>query len=199
MSFFGFARRFFGPIFRIFYWVRTENKKVMKESRGRGLILCSNHTSYVDPVILGMVSGRNIRFMGKEELFKKKYISWFLKKLGAFPVSRGSGDTGAIDVSVELIKNGEVLGIFPEGNRGKCGELRRLKSGTMVIAAQSSADIIPVIINCKEKIRMFRKITVRFGDVIKYEELGIDPENLRTLRNGTKIVSEKMTELYDKE
>ena len=104
------------------------------------VIFCANHVSIIDPVFLEMCQKRHIFFMAKAELFD----SWFGrnilgKALGAFPVKRGAGDTGAIDTAEEIVRSGRVLGIFPEGTRSKDGALGRPKSGAALRPGRAGA------------------------------------------------------------
>ena len=78
------------------------------------MILCSNHRSVMDPILLGTsVKKRPIRYMAKEELFVKhgKAVNHFLRALGAFPVKRGRGDTKAIEQAIEILEQGGLLGL----------------------------------------------------------------------------------------
>ena len=80
-----------------------------------GCILASNHDSLVDPFILAVVTTREIRYMAKSELFAHRAMAAALRSLGAFPVERGGGDQAAFSEAAELLRGGEVLGIFPQG------------------------------------------------------------------------------------
>ena len=114
--------------------------------------------------------------MAKAELFSKKIGAWFFgKQLGAFPVKRGAGDTGAIDTAKEIVNSGKLLGIFPEGTRSRDGQLGRAKSGAALIAAQTGAAVIPVAIKAKDqKIRPFHKAFILIGPALTLEELHLD-------------------------
>ena len=80
-----------------------------------GCILASNHESIVDPFILGVATTREIRFMAKSELFENRALAAVMRVLGAFPVARGGGDHVAMSEAADLLRHGEVLGIFPQG------------------------------------------------------------------------------------
>ena len=80
-----------------------------------GCILASNHESIVDPFILGVATTREIRFMAKSELFENRALAAVMRVLGAFPVARGGGDHVAMSEAADLLRRGEVLGIFPQG------------------------------------------------------------------------------------
>ena len=89
-----------------------------KEPDEGGFMVCANHTSATDPVVLCYAFRKHqVRFMAKKELFKVPVVNWIVGLLGAFPVDRGGNDVGAIKKSVAMLKDGECMGIFPQGHR----------------------------------------------------------------------------------
>ncbi|MCK4259040.1 MAG: 1-acyl-sn-glycerol-3-phosphate acyltransferase [Halanaerobiales bacterium] len=107
------------------------------------LIVVGNHTSFLDPLVLGVAMNRMVRVMAKHELFKKLGIDWFLRQLGAFPVKRGQADLKAMRKSLKILKHGGVLGVFPEGTRNKSGQLGKAQLGIVKIALRTKALILP--------------------------------------------------------
>src|SRR3989339_619848 len=101
-----------------------------------GAIVCANHLGNLDMFFIGYKIKRLVHWMAKEELFNNKIFAMILRKIGAFPVKRGTGDLGAIKFAINLIKNEHILGIFPEGTRTikKNSEEIKLKSGVALIA-----------------------------------------------------------------
>ena len=116
-----------------------------------GFIIACNHQSGVDPIILGRGVKRTIHFMAKEELFENEALGIFIKHLNAFPVRRGQGDTTAVEFAEDIVRNGYVLGIFPEGTRSKDFKPARGKSGTALIAKVTGADVLPVSIDTSDR------------------------------------------------
>lgn len=110
---------------------------------GPAIIIC-NHTCYMDPVFLACATKRQIHFMAKEELFEGKIFGKFLPAVGTFPVSRGESDMASLRTAMTCLKNGEILGIFPEGKRGDGASLLPFKKGVALIAYKSKAPIIPI-------------------------------------------------------
>jgi 1-acyl-sn-glycerol-3-phosphate acyltransferase len=108
------------------------------------VIIASNHISLWDPIIVGCTLPRPIFFMAKEELFEHPILGKIVPHLGAFPVKRGQGDISAIRKSIGVLKDGNVLGIFPEGTRSKSGEIQEAMSGIVLIMEKSKAPILPV-------------------------------------------------------
>ncbi len=139
-------------------------------------ILVSNHIHFVDPVLLMVNANRNVHFMGKREAFQNRFAAWFLTNTNTFPVARGQGDKAAIEYAVKLIENGRVIGIFPEGTRSKDLKPHEAKGGVALIAHETKANVLPASIYCEKAKGFRRKITIRFGKLIPYEELGIPEE-----------------------
>ncbi len=129
-------------------------------------IFASNHRTNADPPLISCGLKGKHSFMAKEELFKNKLFGWLIRNLGAFPVSRGKGDTAVLDTAVERLENGSNLMIFPEGTRSKDGKVHRGHSGAAVIAARSGKPVIPVGIVFGEKLKFRTKITVKYGNPI---------------------------------
>lgn len=163
----------------------------------RPLIVCSNHISMTDPVFLLYAQKQaNVYFMGKEELFRSGFLAWFLgKQCGAFPVSRGKGDTNALARAEQIIAERKWMGIFPEGTRSKTGELGRFKSGSALIAAKMQAHVLPVAITTKnQKVKLFRRVTVTFGAPLSPAELQLDGEK-PNLRVATRAMTAAVSSL----
>ena len=142
-------------------------------------ILCANHVSALDPVVILLRLRRNIHFMAKKELFENKFVASALRSKGAFPVDRGHADLGAIRESLRVLREGEGLGIFPQGTRSEENEHMEMHSGAAMIAQRSGAPVIPVYID--GPYRKFRKTAVRVGQPV---ELGVfggkrDSETIR--------------------
>jgi 1-acyl-sn-glycerol-3-phosphate acyltransferase len=137
------------------------------------VIVCSNHRSNYDPVILGASLSRDLNFMAKAELFKIPLLRGLITAFGAFPVQRGKGDAEASRTAVRILEEGGVLAMFPEGHRQKNGnDLQRFQKGTARFAFKTHAPILPVAIMTKGRVRPFKKNAVRVGALISYEELG---------------------------
>lgn len=154
----------FFPLFRV---------KIIGEKNFQGsAILCSNHRSLADPIILSCVMKRKIHFMAKSELFDchSKLFAWLLRSLGVFPVSRNSVDKNAVHRAEELLKNGCIVGIFPQGKIVAESEGFKIKSGASLLAMRTGVPIIPVAIYFEGKIRPFKRITIRIGKAIPVEK-----------------------------
>lgn len=195
-----FLIRILRPIIRTFMWVRVVGKENIPATPGEPpLILCSNHISNWDPVLLEILSPRHVYFMAKAELFSNKLFAWLLgKQLGAFPVKRGTGDTGAIDTAQRLVSEGKLMGIFPEGTRSKDGKLLRPKSGAALIVSRTGAHVLPVAITTKgQKICPFKKITITFGNPLTPEELHLANAENPELRYGIRAIMGAIADLME--
>ena len=137
------------------------------------VILAANHMSNFDPPFLGSFSPRPVHYMAKIELFQNKIFAKIISALYAFPVKRGAADKGAIKQATSILKNSEVLGIFPEGTRSKTGEVGKGEVGVALLASMTNAAVVPVAITgtnemfSKEK--TFPKLKLIFAEPIKFE------------------------------
>lgn len=165
--------------------------------KDRNFILCSNHRSYVDPVFLAVKLKQPLTFMAKKELFEKPVLGVLIKALGAFPVSRGKGDTGAVDKAISSINEGKVLAIFPEGTRSKTGKLLRFKSGSALIAHKTGVDIIPACICYEGKLGFRKRVVVRYGESISNEQLNITETSSTELKEASKLLQSAVQKLFD--
>lgn len=113
--------------------------------RGPVIIAC-NHASNLDPVIVGTAMWRRVNFMAKGELFTTPAVGFFLRSWRSFPISRDQLDKTMLKTILGKLKDGEALGVFPEGTRGDGGELLPAKPGLGLIVSMSRAPVIPVYI-----------------------------------------------------
>ncbi len=112
-----------------------------------GVVLACNHPGGLDSFALGYASPRQVFYMAKRELFNiHPVVTFFLYRIGAFPINRGARDTAAIEYSVDLLRQGRIVGMFPEGTRNRGNPLRRGKSGAVRIALDAGVPIVPVAV-----------------------------------------------------
>lgn len=163
-----------------------------------GFILASNHVKALDPVYIALgVENRQIYYMGKKELFELPVVNKIFIKANGFPIVRGGADKEAIDYAERVVKEGHILGIFPEGTRSKDYKPARAKSGIGLIARESKADILPVSIYNSDNMKKGSKLTIRFGEVIPYEKLGFTCDDSREeVKNCAKFVMEEIVKLW---
>jgi 1-acyl-sn-glycerol-3-phosphate acyltransferase len=134
------------------------------------VILCANHISSRDPILLLLRLRRKITFMAKKELFKLKLVGAVLREAGAFPVDRGHADLSAIRESMRILKEGGVLGIFPQGTRSAENERTEMHGGAALIEQRSMAPVVPVYID--GPYRKFRRTNIYIGRPIDLSGFG---------------------------
>ena len=154
-----------GLVTRILHPVSVEGMEKLPKS---GVLLCPNHSSNWDPILVALRLPINYRLhiMAKEELFQNPLLGWLLRKVGAFPVSRGNNDINAVKQSIQALKDGDNLLIFPEGTtvRNGIGYLDGLppqaKAGVAMIGVRTGATLIPVFVDGEKKLFQDRKSVV---------------------------------------
>jgi len=163
---------FFKTLYRIEV---TGAEKIPKKGR---LILCSNHISYADPVIIEAYFPGIIFFMAKVEIFRNSFFTSFLKYFNAFPVNRNSFDRQALRHSALILENDQVVGIFPEGTRSPEGVIKEGQKGLGLISVMAGSDILPMAISGTNRIVQkphrrffFPRVRLAFGDIIKVDPI----------------------------
>ena len=167
----------------LLYRVKVQGAENVPEEGS--VVLASNHISNIDPVFVGMACRRQVRFMAKVELWKFAPLGWLLQALGAFPVRRGEADREAVRVGLNVVSQGAVLGIFPEGHRQRSGILAQPQSGVGMFSLREGVSTVPVVVtNTNHIIRNgrpgFPRVTVTFGPPL---DLAAPPGFPRSERN----------------
>jgi glycerol-3-phosphate dehydrogenase (NAD(P)+) len=144
------ARWVIKPAILVYFRVRRLGREHIPDG---GVILASNHRSFLDPFVIGCCVRRPVYFVAKRELFRNPLVGWFLNCMGAFPVRRGQSDEEPVATSLELLAAGEAVVVFPEGTRIPSGSLGRPKRGVGRLALQSGAPVVPVAVTGSERAR----------------------------------------------
>jgi len=189
--------RFFRPLIYCLLPYKIIGKQNL--STNRPVIVCCNHLSALDPVLLLVASAHPIYFMGKDSLFKNKIIAYILSHwFGVFPVSRGHNDTTAITTAFRILENGHALGIFPEGTRSKDGTPGRAKSGAALIAAKMNVPIVPcaLIPSKGTHVSFFKKTTLVIGEELSVSDLHLDTEH-PDLRYASRMLMSSIVALME--
>jgi 1-acyl-sn-glycerol-3-phosphate acyltransferase len=164
---------FFGNAFlRLFLRFKVVGKERVPAQGG--IILVSNHQSYLDPVAVGCATPRRrpVHFMARESLFKNPIFAWGIRSIHAFPVKRGGADRQAWRAFEKMVADGEVVSFFPEGTRSEDGQLLPANAGAgMLIHRCKGAHVVPVrvrgthrVLNKAKGFQGFRPVSVVFGD-----------------------------------
>lgn len=142
---YNFVRFIFYLYFTLFY--RVKIKGIENIPATGPLLLYANHPSAVDMFLIAVYMKRKVHYMAKVELFKNPILAFILKRVGAFPVSRGKGDVGSVKTVYKLLEQGEVVGVFPEGTRTPKKDPAKRKAGAAMLALHSNSPILPVGVN----------------------------------------------------
>ncbi|MBE6152242.1 MAG: 1-acyl-sn-glycerol-3-phosphate acyltransferase [Firmicutes bacterium] len=141
-----------------------------------GVILAGNHISMLDIPLLISVVNDDVHFMAKNELFENKLGNYIFSKMGSFPINRNEVDLKSIKTALRLLKEENILGIFPEGTRNKTNAIiLPFREGATRLAIRSKKPIIPFGIS--GKYRIGGGITIRFGEAIDFNRLSVENHN----------------------
>lgn len=151
-----------------------------------GVILAPNHVSYVDPPLAGSAIERKTWFMAKSELFRIPVLGPILPKVCAFPVKRGTPDREALRNALNLLAEGQVVVVFPEGTRSPDGNLQKPELGIGLLALRSGAPVVPVAFIGSDRllprgspIPRFAHVTVRIGQPLRFARDDAAPRQAR--------------------
>jgi len=152
----------------LFLLSRWEVKGKENVPREGPLIVVSNHMTNIDPPLLSVSLGRYGVFMAKEGLFRSRLSNYFIRGLGAFPVSRDRMRRETLLAAEEVLKNNYALCIFPEGMRSRTGQMRQAFSGSALIALRTGVPVLPAAITGTETVKGMNwlrrpRLTVTFG------------------------------------
>lgn len=182
--------------YRVFYNVVIVNKEKLENSKG--IVLSGNHISNHDSIIFFPFIKNKIKFIAKEEVFKIPIIKYFVASTGAIPVKRGTFDKHCINEAIKSLKNGENVGIFPEGTRSKSKELEfgKTHNGVSLISTRANANVLPFAIIPDKNFKLFSKIKIVIGDEINTALL---KENGYKHDEITKVIMNSIKNLIEKE
>ena len=133
------------------------------------VIVACNHISYFDPPLLGTACPRRIRYMAKAELFKMPVLGPAITAFGAYPVDRHGTPMAAVRRSVEVLRRGEVIGIFPEGTRNLDGTVQA-REGVALLASLGKAAVVPAAVVGTRDPASFHRFAVVFGAPLRLPE-----------------------------
>jgi len=140
------AYYFFRFIILLLFKILSRRQVVGKENipQHSSCIVVANHVNLLDSPLLGVSMGRKVYFMAKEELFDSRFIGWLAGQSGAFPVAKGKLDRRAGRRALELLAQGQMLVILPEGKRSEDGNLGPAYPGAALLAGKCRVPIVPV-------------------------------------------------------
>ena len=161
------------PFFLVYFrYARTGREHARLKG---GLIVASNHRSFLDPFAIGgaLPWRRPMNYVAKVELFERRWQGWILSRLGAFPIRRGESDEESMETARLIVERGGAVCIFPEGTRIRRGTLAEPKRGVGRLALQTGAPVIPTAVLGTEHVRRGwrirpRKVKVRLGKAMTF-------------------------------
>ena len=170
------ARCIIRPILDVLSHLESHrNRHIPKQG---GIVLVSNHVSFLDPIIIGALTVRELHFLGTDAYFHIPCLGWFLTKGNSFPIKRGTPDRQALREALSRLQAGKALLIFPEGTRSVDGRLGEMKKGVSFMIHHSGVPVIPVFIKGAERFmprgaKFIRpaKLSVTFGPPIDFTAL----------------------------
>ena len=139
---------------------------------------------------------RELRYMAKKELLRIPLAGWFLRSLGAYSVDRKGADAGAVKKTIEYLKNGRSVLMFPQGTRcpGVPPSSTKPMPGCAMIAQRAGVQVLPIFIYMKDyKRRLFRRTFIRIGKPISVEEIA--EANSASYSEGTRLIFSRITEM----
>jgi 1-acyl-sn-glycerol-3-phosphate acyltransferase len=164
-------------------------------------LVIANHRTWADPIYLCCaLKHQQPHFMAKKELFRIPLLNLLIRALGAYPVNRGGADVGAIKRTIEMLKQGVCVGMFPQGHRynGVDPRTTPVKTGAAMIAQKAGVPVLPVFVKVKNNKHFFLcKKEVIIGKPITLAELGYDPEAPGEYQRIADLLFERVCELGD--
>jgi 1-acyl-sn-glycerol-3-phosphate acyltransferase len=184
-----FFKRSFLVLARLFFWFRWRGKEYFP--REGGALICCNHQSYFDPVLVGICFKHQLNFLARDTLFKTFLFGPLIHYLEAIPIERDGFGISGIKETLRRLKRGEMVVIFPEGTRTLDGKVGELKPGFCALARRGHVPILPVAVDgaydaWPRSQRFPRPVKLRtcFGPLISIEEIAAlsDDELLNEVR-----------------
>jgi 1-acyl-sn-glycerol-3-phosphate acyltransferase len=144
-AFYGACQQAARVLFITFFGIRADHRERLP--RRGGVLVISNHQSFLDPILAAVGMPRPFHPMARETLFRVAPFRWIIRSLYAFPVRPGSADLGAIREALRRLGSGAVVLMFPEGTRTRDGSIGRLQAGPVMLAARGGVPIVPMVID----------------------------------------------------
>lgn len=160
------VKGFLGLLYRLVYRVKIVGKENIPKQGA--CIICANHLNYLDAAAVVIFNKRKVRFIAKEDLFHSKLMNWLAHVFDIIPIKRGKQDIESMKRSMKALKDGEILGIFPEGTRKGIAKNVKVKNGAAFMAIRNGVRVIPVGI--QGSFKPFSTVTLNYGKPIKFEQ-----------------------------
>jgi 1-acyl-sn-glycerol-3-phosphate acyltransferase len=161
-----------------------------------GLVVASNHFSWIDPPALGAASPRTLYYMAKIEAHRVRGLGQLMRTFGAFPVRRGESDRDAVRTMREIVRDGNALGMFAEGTRQRSGVPGPVQPGSAMVAITEGVPLVPAAIHGSFDWRPgnFKPVSIAWGEPMVFDGL---PRGGRGYKEASVEVERKLRELWD--
>ena len=161
-----------------------------------GIVVASNHFSWLDPAVLGFASPRVLYYMAKIEAHRLPGLGTFIRAFGCFPVRRGESDRDAVRLMRTIVAEGHALGLFAEGSRQRSGVPGYVQPGAAMVALQEGAPILPVAIHGTQTWRPggFQPVSIAWGEPMILDGL---PKGGKGYKEASVLVQDEIRRLWD--
>jgi len=161
-----------------------------------GIVVASNHFSWLDPAVLGYASPRVLYYMAKIEAHRLPGLGTFIRAFGCFPVRRGESDRDAVRLMRTIVAEGHALGLFAEGSRQRSGVPGHVQPGAAMVALQEGAPILPVAIHGTQTWRPggFQPVSIAWGEPMILDGL---PKGGKGYKEASVLVQDEIRRLWD--
>ena len=159
-------------------------------------IICANHINMLDALAVVCACKRKVRFICKESMFKNKALGWALKLSDTIPINREKNDIESMKRSLKALKNGDILGVFPEGTRKGMEKNLKAKSGAAFFSLKTGTKVIPLGI--QGSFKPFSKVKLVFGEPLDFSEYYGKEKDKEALEKVTNIIMDNIVMLTNK-
>jgi 1-acyl-sn-glycerol-3-phosphate acyltransferase len=167
-------------------------------------VIITNHISGLDPFVIGIPMDRTLYCLAKVEIYQNAMLTWILNSLGFIPLDRDSTDTSAMRIVLRLLRNGEAIGISPEGTRSTTGDMLPFTDGATKLALHAQVPILPVAVYGTRELMPpgtygFKSgsVYIKVGKLFDLSDSYGKPMTPDLLKENTAILEAKVSELYE--
>jgi 1-acyl-sn-glycerol-3-phosphate acyltransferase len=161
-----------------------------------GIVVASNHFSWLDPVVLGVASPRVLYYMAKIEAHRAPGLGALIRAFGCFPVRRGESDREAVRLMRSIVADGHALGLFAEGTRQRSGVPGPIQPGAAMVALQEGAPILPIAVHGTQVWRVggFQPVSLAWGEPMTFDGL---PKGGKGYKEASVLVQDEIRRLWE--
>lgn len=177
--------------YKLVYRIKKVNEQNIPEEGS--YIICANHVNMLDALAVVCGCKRKVRFICKESMFKNKALGWALKLSDTIPINRDKNDIESMKRSIKALKNGDILGVFPEGTRKGMEKNLKAKSGAAFFSLKTGTKVIPLGI--QGSFKPFTKVKLVFGEPLDFSEYYGKEKDKEALEKVTNIIMDNIVML----